>query len=82
MPINGTAMPEAEPTQSVDDADLDGQLSSEDGAVLRWRYSEIRRLGMNRVEARLLAESGADLSLLRRLVEAGCPAGTAVRIAL
>ena len=50
--------------------------------VLKWRFRQIRSLGMNPVEARLLAETGADLGLLRRLVGNGCPPDLAVKIAL
>jgi hypothetical protein len=56
--------------------------SREEREVLRWRFRQIRSLGVNAVEARLLAETGADLGLLRRLVGNGCPPELAVRIAL
>jgi hypothetical protein len=56
--------------------------SREEREVLRWRFRQIRSLGMNPVEARLLAETGADLGLLRRLVGNGCPPELAVKIAL
>jgi hypothetical protein len=74
-------MADAESVQSVE-TDVDPELSSEHEQVLRWRYEEIRKLGMSRLDARLLADSEADLNLLRRLAAAGCPAATAVRIAL
>ena len=54
----------------------------EEREVLKWRFRQIRSLGMNPVEARLLAETGADLGLLRRLVGNGCPPELAVKIAL
>ena len=54
----------------------------EEREVLKWRFRQIRSLGMNPVEARLLAETGADLGLLRRLVGNGCPPDLAVKIAL
>jgi hypothetical protein len=75
-------MSEAEAQHSVDEETAPAELSAEDEAVLRWRYEEIRKLGMNRVEARLLAEAGTDLNLLRKLVSDGCPPELAVRIAL
>lgn len=75
-------MSEAEAQHSVDEQEALPELSLEDERVLRWRYEEIRKLGMNRVEARLLAEAGADLNLLRKLVSDGCPPELAVRIAL
>ena len=54
----------------------------EEREVLKWRFRQTRSLGMNPVEARLLAETGADLGLLRRLVGNGCPPDLAVKIAL
>jgi hypothetical protein len=56
--------------------------SREEREVLRWRFRQIRSLGMGPVEARLLAETGADLGLLRRLTANGCPPDLAVKIAL
>lgn len=56
--------------------------SDEERRVLRWRFREIRRLGLSHVEARLLAETGADLGLLRQLVAAGCPPALVLKIAL
>jgi hypothetical protein len=63
-------------------AESDEQPSREEREVLRWRFRQIRSLGVNAVEARLLAETGADLGLLRRLVGNGCPPELAVKIAL
>lgn len=57
-------------------------LSDEERRVLSWRFSEIRRLGLSHMDARLLAESGADLGLMRRLVAKGCPPSLALKIAL
>jgi hypothetical protein len=56
--------------------------SDEDRRVLRWRFREIRRLGLSHIEARLLAETGADLGVLRQLVANGCPPSLALKIAL
>ena len=56
--------------------------SDEERRVVRWRFREIRRLGLSHVEARLLAETGADLGLVRRLVADGCPPSLALKIAL
>jgi|1185.fasta_scaffold1329494_2 hypothetical protein len=75
-------MSEAEAQPIVEEETAPSELSTEDERVLRWRYEEIRKLGMNRVESRLLAEAGADLNLLRKLVGDGCPPELAVRIAL
>lgn len=41
--------------------------------VFRHRYLRFRELGFTRVEARLLADSPADLHLAEDLKEAGCP---------
>ena len=75
-------MSEAEAQHSVEEETAPSELSAEDELVLRWRYDEIRKLGVNRIEARLLADAGADLNLLRKLVGEGCPPELAVRIAL
>jgi hypothetical protein len=56
--------------------------SAEERRVLRWRFRESRKLGLSHVEARLLAETGADLALVRRLVAEGCPPSLALKIAL
>jgi hypothetical protein len=60
----------------------ESERSEEERRVLRWRFREIRRLGLSHIEARLLAETGADLSLVRRLVANGCPPSLALKIAL
>jgi hypothetical protein len=78
---NFGTMSEAEAQHSLDDHEAP-TLSSEEEQVLQWRYEELRRLGMNRIEARLIADSGTDLGVVRRLVEDGCPPSTAVRIVL
>ena len=64
------------------DADDEPVLSDEERRVLRWRFRQIRRLGLSHMEARLLAETGADVGLIRRLVANGCPPSLAVKIAL
>ena len=46
---------------------------NEEGRVFSRRYREARRAGLSIVEARLFAESDADVRDLRRLVERGCP---------
>ena len=81
-PITRTRCPKQKLSRTIDDGAVATEISPEEERVLQWRYAEIRRLGINRVESRLLAECGADLSLLRRLVDAGCPPDTAARIAL
>jgi hypothetical protein len=49
--------------------------------ILEWRFDQISGLGFPPVEAQLLADGGADLGLLRRLVGKGCPPELAFRIA-
>jgi hypothetical protein len=49
--------------------------------ILEWRFGQIRSLGFEHVEAQLLADGGADLGLLRRLVGKGCPTHLAFKIA-
>lgn len=48
-------------------------LTDEQLEILRRRYTEARKAGLTIVEARLFAESDADVGELRRLVEHGCP---------
>ena len=64
--------------------------TSEDGvspnpelqAVVSWRLSQLLSLGLELPAAETLAESSADLGLMRRLVGQGCPPPLAARIAL
>ena len=57
-------------------------LSKEEQQILLWRFAQGRRLGLSHVEARLFAESNADLGLFRGLVSRGCTAELALRITL
>lgn len=54
----------------------DGVLepSHEIKVIRRRRFEEARDAGLTLVEARLFAESDIDIGLLRKCVEAGCPA--------
>jgi hypothetical protein len=56
--------------------------SPEEQRILSWRYEQLLGLGLTVAGAQLLAESGADLGLVRRLVAAGCAPDLAARIAL
>ena len=56
--------------------------SPEEQRILSWRYEQLLALGLTVAEAQLLAESGADLGLVRWLVAAGCEPDLAARIAL
>lgn len=49
-------------------------------AVLLWRFDQFDRLGFDFPDARLLAESTADLGLARRLHGNGCTPEVAFRI--
>lgn len=51
-------------------------------AVIRWRYEQARLYGLTRIEARLFAESDADIGALRHLAELGCAPATAAKILL
>ena len=72
----------SEITTENDGSEGEGERSEEERRVLRWRFREIRKLGLSHIEARLLAETGADVSLVRRLVANGCPPSLALKIAL
>ena len=69
-------------TRAELDEQLCGPRSAEGRRILRWRFRELRSLGLSHVEARLLAETGTDIALIRRLVGDGCPPSLAVKIAL
>jgi hypothetical protein len=58
------------------------QSSEEERRVLAWRYQQIRALGFERLQARLLAHSDAELALVRRLIKNGCPTALALKITL
>jgi hypothetical protein len=53
---------------------------SEEMTVQRWRREQFCWLGFGPVDARLLAESPADLGQARRLRAADCPLDVAFRI--
>ena len=55
-------------------------LESEDHAVRLWRREQFGQLGFDSVDARLLADSPADLGEARRLRRAGCPLDLAFQI--
>jgi hypothetical protein len=57
-------------------------LESEDQAVRLWRREQFDQLGFDPVDARLLADSPADLGEARRLRRTGCPLDLALRILL
>ena len=77
VPITPATMDDVE-TIEIDEAEV---LSAEEIRILSWRHDQMLSLGLTEAEASLLAEGGADLGLLRRLVSAGCAPSLAFRIA-
>jgi hypothetical protein len=55
-------------------------LDSEQEVVRRWRREQFVSLGFDTDDARLLADSAADLGQARRLRRTGCPLELAFRI--
>jgi hypothetical protein len=55
-------------------------IESEEQIVLLWRREQFGRLGFDPADARLLAESPADLGQARSICRAGCPIALAFRI--
>jgi hypothetical protein len=50
--------------------------------VRRWRFEQFIELGFTESESATLAETHVDLSLVRRMMAAGCPVEIASRILL
>jgi hypothetical protein len=75
-------MEQGDDTQTIDEAEEEVGPTPEQRQILSWRLSQISALGIGQVDAQLLAETGADLGLLRRLVGQGCPPPLAARIVL
>jgi hypothetical protein len=50
--------------------------------VRRWRFEQFIELGFTEADSATLAEAHVDLSLVRRMIGAGCPLDTASRILL
>jgi hypothetical protein len=50
--------------------------------VRRWRFEQFVELGFTEADSASLAEAHVDLSLVRRMIGAGCPVETAFRILL
>jgi hypothetical protein len=61
----------------VDTAEV---LGGEDLAVNLWRVEQLTRLGLDADTADLIANSDADWHLVGRMLAAGCPIPTVVRI--
>jgi hypothetical protein len=55
----------------------------DEAAVFAWRFSELLRAGYSAADATMLAgDRDVDLRLAERLLGAGCPSATALRILL
>jgi hypothetical protein len=50
--------------------------------VRRWRFEQFIELGFTESDSATLAGTHVDLSLVRRMMAAGCPVDTASRILL
>lgn len=50
--------------------------------VLSWRREQFHELGFTLTEAYELADAPVDLGVARRIIAAGCPRQTAIRILL
>jgi hypothetical protein len=67
---------------------LDSRLSGADDPALearrvrRWRRQQFHELGFTLSEAYVLADAPVDLGDARRLIGAGCPKPTALRVLL
>jgi len=70
-----TAIPGEPPIPQWNDSGFDDAEK-----VLRWRYHEFRLMQFDRTDARLLADSEADLHLMADLLGASCPPEIAVDI--
>ena len=66
-----------------DPTTIESRIKREERAVLGWRYEELVRAGYAEREAMILADRGdVDLHLATKLLGAGCPTSTAMRILL
>jgi hypothetical protein len=75
-------MEPVEDTETSEEADVVAEASPEHDVIMCWRLSQILALGIGQLDAQLLAETGADLGVLRRLIGQGCPPPLAARIVL
>jgi len=75
-------MEPANETQVTEEIEEIAGPTPEQEEIRQWRLSQILSLGIEQLDAQLLAESGSDLGLLRRLVGQGCPPDLAARIVL
>jgi hypothetical protein len=59
-----------------------GELTLEPERVRHWRREQFHELGFTLSEAYELADAPVDLGVARRIIAAGCPRQTAIRILL
>jgi len=52
---------------------LSPEVTDAQRALRRWRWKEARKVGFSFAEADLFADSHADIGLLRKLNDQGCP---------
>jgi hypothetical protein len=68
-------------SETEQDVDVDVD-AAERLQVRRWRFEQFIELGFSESASAALAAAHVDLSLVRRMVAAGCPLETASRIVL
>jgi hypothetical protein len=63
--------------------EADERIDAEERMIVRrWRFEQFIELGFTETESATLAEAQVDLSLVRRMMAAGCPPEIASRILL
>jgi hypothetical protein len=65
----------------LDTRDIEWRRLDDDLEVARWRTDRLLALGYELRDAASLALSHVDIHVLERLIAAGCPPQTAIRIA-
>jgi hypothetical protein len=63
--------------------EADERVDAEERMIVRrWRFEQFIELGFTETDSATLAEAHVDLSLVRRMMAAGCPVEIAYRILL
>jgi hypothetical protein len=63
--------------------ETDERVEAEERMIVRrWRFEQFIELGFTETDSAALAEAQVDLSLVRRMMAAGCPVEIAYRILL
>jgi hypothetical protein len=61
--------------------EADERVEAEERMIVRrWRFEQFVELGFTETDSATLADAHVDLSLVRRMVAAGCPVEVAYRI--